>query len=124
MYIEGKNAVIGAIKNQITINKNTLDLVDTDQMLQEGTKAATRNLIIFIVLLIVAIIALIVVIILKHRNEYYEEDYEEDNIEGYEQDKYQSEELTNSEEIVENTDNETEPKDETTKREKRKGKHF
>ncbi len=130
---EGENLITIIVYNanneveatyQITINKNTLDLVDTDQMLQEGTKAATRNLIIFIVLLIVAIIALIVVIILKHRNEYYEEDYEEDNIEGYEQDKYQSEELTNSEEIVENTDNETEPKDETTKREKRKGKHF
>ena len=97
---------------QIVVNKSTLDLSNTDQMLQLGTKEATKNLIIFIAILAITIIVLIVILVLKNRNnnEYYEEDEEE---------------FTEFEETVENATNNTlQNEQRETKREKRKGKHF
>lgn len=126
---EGENLITIVVYNaeneveatyQITTNKSTLDLTDTDNLLKAGTQAAKRNLIIFISILVIAIIALIVVMILKHRNESYEDDYEEDDEEDYQGDKF-----TNSEETVENVEKETTQEEiEKTKKEKRKGKHF
>lgn len=118
---EGENVITIIVYNakkeaeatyQVTVNKSTLDLSDTDKMLQIGTKEATRNLIIFISALAIAIIVLIVILILKHRNDY--EYYEEEE-----------EEFTDFEETVENVaDNTPQNEQQETKREKRKGKHF
>lgn len=128
---EGENLIIIVVYNanseveatyQITANKSTLDLTDTDNLLKAGTQSAKRNLIIFISVLAVAIIVLIVVMILKHRNEYYEDDYEEDD--EYDED-YSEEKFTNSEETVEKVEEETAEEEKGKgKKEKRKGKHF
>lgn len=125
---EGENLIIIVVYNakdevqatyQITVNKNTLDLTDTDNLLQEGTQTAKRNLIIFIVILTIAIIGLIVVIVLKRKNA--NDDEYEDELD---------EEFTNAEGNVENIEeqiNEEEQIEEEIRRprrEKRKGKHF
>jgi len=124
---EGENLILIMVYNakdeaeatyQITTNKSTLDLTETDKILKTGTEEARRNLIIFAVLLGVAIIALVVVIILKRRNGYYKEDYEGDYQE--------SGEFTGFEQSVENIDEENSQAEirSRARREKRKGKHF
>lgn len=122
---EGENLITIVVYNakneveatyQITTNKSTLDLTDTDKMLQMGNKEAKRNATIFVVLLVAEIIVLIVIMILKRRNEYKKEDYEEEQ---------EGQELTNSEENVENVEQQTlEEEKNIPRREKRKGKHF
>lgn len=122
---EGENLITIVVYNakneveatyQITTNKSTLDLADTDKMLQIGNKEAKRNATIFVVLLIAEIIVLIVIMILKRRNEYVKEDYEE------EQD---SQEFTSNLKNVENTEQQTfQEETNIPRREKRKGKHF
>ena len=129
---EGENLITIVVYNesgnveatyQITVNKNTLDLRETDNMLKLGTQTARRNLIIFIAILIIVLIALIVVIVLRHRNQSVEEEYDEEQ------------EFTNNEENVENAEetigekeqvNEEENQEEVhrLRRDKRKGKHF
>ena len=118
---EGENLITIIVRNakkeviatyQITLNKSTLNLSDTDKLLQLGTKEATRNLIIFIIALAITIIVLIVILVLKHKNnyEYYDEEEEE---------------FTDFEETVESTTQNTVQNEyPETKREKKKGKHF
>ena len=122
---EGENLITIVVYNakneveatyQITTNKITLDLTDTDKMLQMGNKEAKRNATIFVGLLVAEIVVLIVIMILKRRNEYLKEDYEEEQ---------EGQELTNNEENVENIENQTlEEEIDIPRREKRKGKHF
>lgn len=109
---EGENLITIIVYNakgeaeatyQITTNKNTLDLENTDKLLKAENKESRRNLIIFISILTIAIIALIVTIILKHRNVKQKNENEED---------YNEDELTDSVRTVENVEK------------KRKGKHF
>lgn len=141
---EGENLITIVVYNaenqvatyQITANKNTLDLTDTDNLLKSGTQSAKRNLIIFIVVLAVAIVALVVVMILKRRHEEeYEDDYEEDNEENYGRNNKEGQEFTANEQTVENikeksvqneiTEDEAEQEEtRRPRREKRKGKHF
>lgn len=132
---EGENLITIIVYNaenetatyQITVNKNTLDLSDTDNLLKIGTQSAKRNLILFVAILTVAIIALVVVMILKRKNE---EEYEED----FDINSEESLEFTENEQIVdneeENIENETTEEEvdqienRRPRREKRKGKHF
>ncbi len=122
---EGENLITIVVYNnkgeaatyQITTNKSTIDLTETDEILKEGTESAQRNLIMFAALLATAIVALIVVSILRGKNEAYENEGEEE---------LNPEESTIDEQIVENIDENQENKEETSKfkKEKKKGKHF
>lgn len=128
---EGENLITIVVYNveneveatyQITIYKSTLDLSKTDKMLEQGTKEAKREFIIYITIFVISFVGLIIVIILRKKNENYEEEYEE----IYQEDK----EFTNSKEAVKNPDNQIAQgktvQEETSKlrSEKRKGKHF
>lgn len=133
---EGENLITIVVYNadnqvatyQITANKNTLDLTDTDNLLKSGTQSAKRNLIIFIIILAVAIVALGVVTILKRKNEdEYEEDYElntEEDLEFTENKRFveNQEEKSIQNEITEDEAQQIETR--RPRREKRKGKHF
>jgi len=122
IVVYNSKAEDGLATYQITTNKSTLDLSDTDKMLKAGTEGAKRNFIIFITLLGVALVSLIVVMILKHTNEKKQENYVEEDLEA--------EQSTDDGQTVENikeepVKEENEPKeDHKTKKEKRKGKHF
>ena len=120
---EGENLVTIIVYNvegnvestyQITVNKSTIDLSETDNMLKLGTKTARKNLIMFIIILAIVLIALVVVIVLRRKNQEYEEEYDEEQ------------EFTNDEEDVENDEEILEENEEVRRprREKRKGKHF
>lgn len=124
--VEGENLITIVVYNaegnveatyQITVNKNTLDLSETDNMLKLGTKTARRNLIIFIAILVVALIALIVVMILRRKNQSDEEEFtnNEENVEITEETVAEDEQV--NEEI--NQEETHRPR-----RDKRKGKHF
>lgn len=146
---EGENLITIVVYNaegnveatyQVTVNKNTLDLSETDNMLKLGTKTARRNLIIFIAILVVALIALIVVMILRRKNQSDEEDDEEDEFTNNEENVENNQEvgekveqeLTINEKNVEETVVEEEQVNEEDnqeeaqrpRRDKRKGKHF
>ena len=141
---EGENLITIVVYNaegnveatyQVTVNKNTLDLSETDNMLKLGTKTARRNLIIFIAILVVALIALIVVMILRRKNQSDEEEFtnNEENVENNQDvGEKVEQELTTNEEKVEETVAEEEQvnkeinQEEThqPRRDKRKGKHF
>jgi len=119
---EGENLITILVYNenndpvtyQITTNKNTLNLAETDKMLSEGTLQAKRNVIIFISTLGGGIVALIILMIIK--NKTINNEYEDERIE---------EQFTNKEESVENTQAETVQEEIIQdKKEKKKGKHF
>lgn len=113
---EGENLIIIMVYNakneaegtyQITVNKNTLDLTDTDNILKIGNEKAKRNLILFIALFVVAIVALAVVLILKNKHQ---------NQDSEEQDFADNNPLMEQQEIKEFKQENPE--------EKKKGKHF
>jgi len=113
---EGENLIIIMVYNakneaegtyQITVNKNTLDLTETDNILKIGNEKAKRNLILFITLFVVAIVSLAVVLILKNKHQ---------NQDGEEQ------EFTEENPLIEQQENIEEKKE--NKEEKKKGKHF
>jgi len=139
---EGENLITIVVYNakneveatyQITTNKSTLDLTETDEMLRIGTKEARRNLIIFIIALVMIIIALVVVMVLKQKHKNYdenEEKQEEQDIEKFTDDEQTVENLSEKDTQKEDTKQEI-PKEELSheeiripRREKRKGKHF
>lgn len=126
---EGENLITIVVYNvdgnveatyQITVNKNTLDLSETDNWLRLGTTSARRNLMIFGIVFVVAIVALIVVMILKRKNQSYEEN-EEDIDEQLSTDDEQNVE---NEEEIETEEEMNEEETHRTRRDKRKGKHF
>lgn len=131
---EGENLITIVVYNaegnveatyQITLNKNTLDLSETDNWLRLGTTSARRNLMIFGIVFVVAIVALIVVMILKRKNQSYEEN-EEDIEEQLSTDDEQNVENTEQITVEEEQTNEEINQEEThrSRRDKRKGKHF
>lgn len=128
----------GIVTYQITLYKNTLNMEETDQMLQKGTIEAKAKAIIFFSICGIIAIAFIIVIILKTINN--EKKYKEDNIEK-ENNKGEKENSTEKEqnvekqekneiqeEIQENIEKDSKDKerqeDYMPKREKKKGKHF
>lgn len=128
---EGENLITIIVYNaegnveatyQITVNKNTLDLSKTDNMLKLGTRTARRNVIIFIAILITALIALIVVMVLRRKNQSDEEYEEEQEFTNNEENVENSEETVAEEEQVNEEDNQEEAH--RPRRDKRKGKHF
>ena len=128
---EGENLITIVVYNaegnveatyQITVNKNTLDLSETDNILKLGTKTARRNLIIFIAILIIVLIALIVVMVLRRKNQSDEEDDEEQEFTNNEENVENGEETVVEEEQVNEEDNQEEAQ--RPRRDKRKGKHF
>lgn len=128
---EGENLITIIVYNaegnveatyQIIVNKNTLDLSETDNMLKLGTQTARRNLIIFIAILIIVLIALIVVMVLRRKNQSDEEYEEEQEFTNNEENVENSEETVAEEEQVNEEDNQEEVH--RPRRDKRKGKHF
>lgn len=128
---EGENLITIIVYNaegnveatyQIIVNKNTLDLSKTDNMLKLGTQTARRNLIIFIAILIIVLIALIVVMVLRRKNQSDEEYEEEQEFTNNEENVENSEETVAEEEQVNEEDNQEEVH--RPRRDKRKGKHF
>ena len=128
---EGENLITLVVYNaegnveatyQITVNKNTLDLSETDNILKLGTKTARRNLIIFIAILIIVLIALIVVMVLRSKNQSDEEYDEEQEFTNNEENVENGEETVVEEEQVNEEDNQEEAQ--RPRRDKRKGKHF
>jgi len=128
---EGENLITIVVYNaegnveatyQITVNKNTLDLSETDNILKLGTKTARRNLIIFIAILIIVLIALIVVMVLRRKNQSDEEYDEEQEFTNNEENVENGEETVVEEEQVNEEDNQEEAQ--RPRRDKRKGKHF
>ena len=122
---EGENLIIIMVYNaqeeveatyQITTNKSTLDLTETDNILIAGTKQATRNFLIFVILLSVSTIALVIIMALQHKTEKQKEDINMPE---------EQEKSTDGEQTVENaTEKELKNENIDEKREKRKGKHF
>lgn len=129
--VEGENLITIVVYNaegnveatyQITVNKNTLDLSETDNMLKLGTQTARRNLIMFIAILIIVLIALIVVMVLRRKNQSDEEYEEEQEFTNNEENVENSEETGAEEEQVNEEDNQEEVH--RPRKDKRKGKHF
>lgn len=124
--VEGENLITIVVYNengnveatyQIIVNKNTLNLSETDNILKLGTKTARRNLIIFIAILTIALSALIVVMVLRNKNQLEEDEFtnEEENVENP------------GEILIEKEQTDGEKGQEETYRankDKRKGKHF
>lgn len=129
---EGENLIVIVVYNakkevketyQITVNKNTIDLSNTNKWLEEGNKEARKSLLIFVLLLSISTIVLIVIIIVRHRNSRYEEC--EDEYQDLETTELKTNIKDTNEFETEDTENlQNEIEEPRTKREKRKGKHF